>query len=380
MSATHSPKGPWTHRWLVFFFTLLFGLLIFWLLGFFMRDLGTWPGPNYAEVRDRLSDPALTREAETIQRELDEVQRAIASREQRQKVLRDSTGNSERTMNQLLELQKLTLQKGLTPAPEESAALAESQRLFLINQTKYQEMNDQIAALNDQSLDLQNRQRSVQEKLGARHPAIQTEFDQLHARHQFKVAALKLAVLLPLLILGGWWFLRARHSLYAPLVYGFGLALLLKVGLVLHEHFPRRYFKYILIVAAIGLVARVLIYLLRIRAFPKADWLLKQYREAYEHFICPVCSHPIRRGPLQHLFWTRGSLKKIQIPAPAPDASDPPYTCPVCATVLFELCPACQHTRHALLPACAHCGATKPISPAPATPPTKPAGLTGLKT
>jgi len=365
MSASQTHKGPWTHRLLVYGFTVLFGILIYWLLGFVMRDIGTWPGPVYTEIKERLSDPGLTQEAATIQKQIDEARRAIESRQQRQKVLRDSTSNSERTMNQLLELQKLTLQQGLTPSPDETRALAESQRLFLANQAKYQEMNDQIATLSDQLGELENRQRSVQEKLDTSQPAIQKEFDQLQSRHQLKLAALKLAVLLPLLALAVWLFLKQRGSLYASLIHGFGLALLVKVGAVMHEHFPRRYFKYVLIVIAIALVARVLIYLLRTMAFPKLDWLLKQYREAYEHFLCPVCNHPIRRGPLKHLFWTRASLKKLHVPTAA-DAGDDPYTCPVCASVLFEECPSCKHIRHSLLPACSHCGVTKQIQTATA--------------
>ena len=365
MSATQTQthKGPWTHRVLVYFFTILFGILIYWLLGFVMRDIGTWPGPVYTEVRERLSDTVLIQEATSIQKQIDETKRAIESREQRQKVLRDSTSNSERTMNQLLELQKLTVQKGLTPSTEETRALAESERLFLTNQTKYQEMNDQIATLSEELGGLEGRQRSVQEKLNTGQPAIQKEFDRLQSRHQFKLAALKLAVLLPLLALGVWLFLKKRGSLYASLIYGFGLALLVKVVAVMHEHFPKRYFKYVLIVIAIALVARVLIYLLRVMAFPKLDWLLKQYREAYEHFLCPVCNHPIRRGPLKHLFWTRNSLKKLHVPVNAAEAgkTEEAYTCPVCATVLFEECPSCKHIRHSLLPACSHCGGIKEI-------------------
>jgi transcription elongation factor Elf1 len=261
-------------------------------------------------------------------------------------------------------LQKLTLQKGLTPSADEAGALAESERLFLTNQTKYQEMNDQIATLSEQLSELESRQRNVQEKLQTQRPAIQAEFDRLQSRHQFRLAALKLAILLPLLGFAVWLFLRKRGSLYAPLLYGFGLALLVKVGMVMHEYFPRRYFKYVLIVIAIVLVARVLIYLLRVMAFPKLDWLLKQYREAYEHFLCPVCNHPIRRGPRQYLFWTRASLKKLPVPATGNAAADEPYTCPVCATTLFEECPACKRIRHSLLPACSHCGATKQLPPA----------------
>ncbi|MEI6074716.1 MAG: hypothetical protein WCS94_04025 [Verrucomicrobiota bacterium] len=210
---------------------------------------------------------------------------------------------------------------------------------------------------------MKDRQREVQKRIDAQRPAIQAEFNRLQARHIFKLAACKLGVLLPLLALAVWLFLKNRGSLYVPLFYGFGLALLVQVGQVMHEHFPTRYFKYILIAIAIAVVTRMLVYLLRAKAFPKVDWLLKQYRDAYEHFFCPVCSHPIRRGPRQHLFWTRSSLNKLGVPAAGTNA-DEPYTCPACATPLFEECPVCKKIRHSLLPACTHCGATKELQPA----------------
>ncbi|MCC6820669.1 MAG: hypothetical protein IT579_08070 [Verrucomicrobia subdivision 3 bacterium] len=365
MSNTQPLKGPWTHRLLVYFFSVLFGILIYWLLGFFMRDIGTWPGPNYPAIENRLGDPKLTQEAATVQNQIDEIKRATDSRQQQQKVVRDSTSNSEKTLNQLLELQKLTLQQAKTPAVEAAQALAESQRLFLANQTKYQEINDQITSLNEQLDTLENRHRTLLKQIEAQRPAIEAEFGRLQTRHNFKVAAGKLAVLLPLLGLAVWLFLKQRGNLYSPLVYGFGLALLVKVGQVMHEHFPTRYFKYILILIAIAVVTRILVFLLRAMAFPKLDWLLKQYREAYEHYFCPVCNYPIRLGPRQHLFWTRSSLKKLSVPATATLSSDEPYTCPVCATALFEACPACQRVRHSLLPACTHCGDTRQILQAP---------------
>jgi len=318
-----------------------------------------WPRLQGAEKT--ILNQTLVEKLASLQSQIAETNRAIASRKQRQQVLRDSTSNSEKTMNQLLELQKLTLQKGVTPSAEEVKALAESQRLFLANQAKYQEMNDQITTLSEQLGDLENQQRAAQKTLDEQRPAVRDEYDRLHSRHQFKLATLKLAVLLPLLGVAVWLFLKKRAKLYAPLIYGFGLALICKVTLVMHEHFPRRYFKYILIVAALLLVARILVYLLRSIAFPKLDSLLKQYREAYEHFFCPVCSHPIRRGPLKHRFWTRTSLKKLQLSETAASAADEPYICPVCATPLFEECPVCKHIRHSLLPACVHCGAEKPL-------------------
>ncbi len=102
--ATHLNSGSWAHRLLVYSFTTLFGLLLFFLLGFVMRDIGTWPGPAYTDIEARLGDQALSREATAIQTQIEEATRSIEGRKQRQTVLRDSTSNSEKTMNQLLEL------------------------------------------------------------------------------------------------------------------------------------------------------------------------------------------------------------------------------------------------------------------------------------
>jgi len=135
----------------------------------------------------------------------------------------------------------------------------------------------------------------------------------------------------------------------------------------MHEHFPRRYFKYVLIGVALALVVRVLVGLLRTVAHPKFEWLLKQYREAYEHHLCPICSYPIRRGPLKYLFWNRRSVGKLRLPAADPTAPEETYICPACGTSLYETCPSCGGVRHALLPVCPRCGAQKNLAaPEPA--------------
>ena len=67
----------------------------------------------------------------------------------------------------------------------------------------------------------------------------------------------------------------------------------------MHEYFPSEYFRYILILSALAVIGWLLARLLSIVARPSRDTRLKQYRESYEAFLCPVCQYPIRRGPLQ---------------------------------------------------------------------------------
>ena len=349
-------KGPWIHRALTIIFTAVFAVLWFWLLGFVVDDIGTWPGPSYVDLEARRLDPALVKEADGLQRQIAETERRIIDQKARQELLRDSTGNSQTTMNQLLEFQRSSLAKNLTPSPEERKALAESQQRFLSNQSQYQILNEQLVQLNEQLRNLKNRQQQAAETLERQRVPIREEFERLQRAHDLRIAALKLAVLIPLLVAGVLLFRKHRNGPYAPIVYAFGATVLLKVGLVMHQYFPSRYFKYVLILTALVIVLQVLLYLIRMVAFPKRDWLLKQYREAYEAFLCPICSYPIRRGPLKYMVWTRRTIRKMTPPSVSANNVEEPYVCPMCSTRLYGECENCHAVRPSLLPSCQNCG------------------------
>ena len=100
----------------------------------------------------------------------------------------------------------------------------------------------------------------------------------------------------------------------------------------------------------------MVIYLTRATTSPKLAALLKQYREAYERFLCLICEYPIHRGPMKFVYWNRRSIRKLALPSASTSAPDEPYTCPACGSHLFEPCPRCQHVRHSLLPFCEQCG------------------------
>jgi hypothetical protein len=347
------------HRFLVHLFTVVLTVLIYWLLGFIVDDIGTAPGPDYAKVEERLLDPTLVKRSRDLQEKSADVNRQIRDQRARQSILAESTASSQKTMNQLLEIQKLALQKDVTPSPDELKSLESSKELFLENQQQYQLLNERIAGLNNQSQDLEEEGRVVEQQLNELRKPVRAEFEKEGRAHDLKMAILKLAALAPLMIAAAWLFLTKRGGLYSPLIYAFGIALLVKVAEVMHQYFPSPYFKYILILACLAAVVRILVYLLKMIAFPKKDWLLKQYREAYEAFFCPICNYPIRRGPLKFMFWSRRSIRKMAIPPVSQNGADEPYTCPMCATKLFEESPSCHAVRHSLLPACEKCGAEK---------------------
>jgi predicted RNA-binding Zn-ribbon protein involved in translation (DUF1610 family) len=347
-------------------FTALFGVLVYWLLGFLINDISHWPPPDYQALEERLLDPALTAEAERLDTRIADVQREIDARESRQRILRDSTNNAQQTMNQLLEFQRLSLEKNVTPTEEEQLALAESQKLFLANQSQYQQITEQISVLQEDMRTLHDAQRLNEEQSETARKPILDQYESLLRRHNLTLAAVKLAVLVPLLIAGIVVFLKRRESIYVPLFAAFAIAVAVMAMFVMHEYFPARYFKYVLIATFLAVVTKAVVRLIRMIAFPKAAWLQEQFREAYEAFLCPICKYPIRRGPLKYLFWTRRTIKKLHIPDATGAEHDEPYNCPSCGTRLFEECSACHAIRHSLLPACEHCGAEQPVGAAAA--------------
>lgn len=362
-----SPKGPWTQRVAVVLFTALTGILVFWLLGFVVEDIEQLKGPQQSEVERRALDPALVTQEQAADKQTALIQVKINDLKARQQLLRDSTTSSQQTMNQLLEMQKLSIQNQVKPTAAEQEVLAESVSLFIANQTRYQQLNEEIAKHSEEQRNLSDSKRGIESRLGVQREKAVNEFERLNRRHRLRVAALQLLFLIPVLLVVVYLVLKWRATMYAPLLYVIGIATLAKVIGVVHENFPSRYFKYVLLVAALAVVIRVLVHLIRATKSPKLASLLKQYREAYERFLCPICEYPIRRGPMKYSFWDRRSIRDLRAPGPPSEVSEEPYSCPSCGSALFERCTNCQTVRHTLLLFCDRCGNEKELGQAMST-------------
>jgi hypothetical protein len=353
-------QGTWSHRVLIGLLTLVLAILVFWLLGFLVEDIESIKGPQYVDVERRHIEPALVEKKDQVETQLADLDRDTSNKREQQRLVGESSQNLQRTINQLLELQKLSVEKQVPFSEAEKGNLSTSLSHFLQTQKSYQELNQSIADLTSSKRSLEEEKRRIEQELAKQRDPARKEFEKLSETHRMRLALYQLLILVPLLFVAGYLLIRRRGSLYFPLVLAFAVATLLKVGLVIHEYFPSRYFKYVLIFALLGVVARLLIYLIRMVAFPKFAWLMRQYREAYERFLCPMCEYPIRTGPRRFLYWTRRTVHKILPQSDAGDAPEP-YTCPSCGMVLFEECPACHKIRHSLLGHCQHCGAKKEI-------------------
>ena len=360
MKSEVTSKGTWIHRFAIRLFTLALAVLVYWVLGFFVGDIRSIRGPDYGVIEMRHLDRNLVEKRENLEKQIAELTRQIANQTEKQRIVGDSSRNLQQTISQLIELQKLGLQKSIAFSATEQANFTGSLNLFLDNQRKYQELSQTVSDMLDRKQGLVRDKELAELELERQRKPARAEFNALSEKHRLKLAFLQLAILLPILVLASVAVIKKRSSIYFPLFLAFGAATLIKVALVVHEYFPSKYFKYILIGGLLLVVTRLLIYFIRTIAFPKAQWLVKQYREAYERFLCPVCEYPIRIGPRRFLFWTRRTVNKTVVPTERGEQEEL-YTCPSCGNGLFEECPSCHKIRHAMLPHCSHCGAEKEI-------------------
>ena len=360
MSIAPQPKGPWFNRLVIRFFTVVLAGLVFWLLSFFVDDIGSIEGPQYETIEAKHLDKGLLEKQTAQETQLAELSRQIDNQNELQKLLGTSSQNLQQTISQLLDLQKRGLEKNVAFSDKEQANVTSSLALFLDNQKKYQDLNQSLSEMLRQKQAIEAEKQKTEQQLEEQRKPAKEEYERLNERHRWKLASYQLAVLLPLLAIAAVLAVKKRGGLYYPLYLAFGAATLLKMAVVIHEYFPSQYFKYILIGALIIVVVRLLMHFLRATAFPKLQSLLKQYREAYECFLCPACEYPIRIGPRRFLFWTRRTVNRLVVPNPVREEEEA-YICPACGTSIFEECPSCHKIRHALLPHCEHCGNEKAI-------------------
>lgn len=361
MNTEVKSKGTWLHRFAIRLFTLALAVLVFWALGFLVDDIKSIDGPDYEAIEQKHVDKALVAKCSSLEWQISELARQIENQTEKQRIVGDSSRNLQQTINQLIELQKLGMEKSVAFSDTEQANFSSSLNLFLDNQKKYQQLSQTVSDMLERKQGLVREKDEAERQIAAQRKPAYDEYETLDRRHRLKLAIIQLAMLLPILGLAAGAVIKKRTSIYFPLFLAFGAAALIKVALVVHEYFPSQYFKYVLIGGLLLAVARLLIHFIRMIAFPKMQWLVNQYREAYERFLCPVCEYPIRIGPRRFLFWTRRTVNKMVVPSDSGDQFEEAYTCPSCGHCLFEECPSCHKIRHAKLPHCSHCGAEKEI-------------------
>jgi len=359
MSKSKKLKGTWVQQIAVIFLGILLGVLLFWLLGFITKDIDTLRGPDFSKVQSKYVGSDLVDKQKSLNEELGRLRENKRNKQEQQSILKDSTNSLQNTINQLLSIQKQNIERGRDLSEQQQQTLSESQAMFLENQRQYQTLSTQIAELTSRQRQLERDSASVSGEIKSQQSLARVEYNKLMSKHRWKLAALKLAVMIPIFLISAWFFIRKRSGTYWPIVYAAFIAVFLRISLIVHEYFPRKYFKYIALLVIIAIVLKLLVYLIKRIISPKKDWLLKQYQEAYDKNVCPICSKPVRIGPLRYS--TGGKRRGFVLLAGqgGQAAKQELYTCPSCGTELYEKCDKCSDIRHSLLPFCEHCGNEK---------------------
>lgn len=355
-------RAPAGLRWLIHGLSVLLTCLFVWLFGFVLSDIGDLEGPDYEQIERRHLDAQLLDREKALQRRIRDLETVIQRQKEIQQTLKEGMENARSTMEQMMELHRLSLEQKIAPNETEQEALAVGQTRFLDAQEKFQEANEEIASSNQSKFELNQELRTVRETLESQREPAREDYREARQRHEFKLASLKLAFIVPFLAVASWLMYRKRNSLYRPVFLAALVASFWKVGVVMFQHFPREFFKYIAILAALGIVLTFLIWLLRNARRPGAVALLKRFREAYAGQHCPICAYPIARGALKQAVWTRKGPRLATAAAGRDEGEDGPYACPSCGTRLYEQCASCESTRHSLLPYCDHCGREKEVA------------------
>jgi len=221
MAENKKLKGPWVQRLGIIFLSLILAVLLFWLLGFLTKDIGSLRGPDFSKVQADYVDAELVGKQKSLKESLDAIRKNIRNKREQQGILKDSTNNLQNTINQLMSIQKQNVERNLNLSAKQQQILAESQTLFLENQKQYLAMNTEIAEQTSQQYQLEKELASVSGQINKQHTSARNEYNKLMSKHRLKVAALKLAVIVPIFLISAWFFIKKRSGMFGPIIYAF---------------------------------------------------------------------------------------------------------------------------------------------------------------
>ncbi len=162
MKASPRPKGPWIHRFSIRLFTVVLAVLFYWALGFLVEDIESIQGPQYDEIEKNHVDQALVEQELKLATDITEVDLAISSKRDEMRIVSDSSQSLQNTINQLIELQKLAIQKSAALPETEQANLSESLARFLDSQKQYQTYNTGLSELTDRKRRFESERMNIE--------------------------------------------------------------------------------------------------------------------------------------------------------------------------------------------------------------------------
>jgi len=353
-------KGTFWMRFSILLMAVVFGIIIYWSTGFLLDDIRVIKMPDRNAFFEQHIDKSLEENLENLEMRLQELDHKHNLISQQREFIKDSSGSLKITVDSLFKLNNRNQQ--LISEAQFGQVLATLDKVIAI-QGEFKETADRYLETTNERFALKKKINALKKRIEVQKRDVQRRLsDKLH-QHRIRTTIVKIAFLLPLVLGCTVLLVKKRKSIYRLIYFSAAISVYIKTALVIHDNFPSRYFKYILTVGMLALIGWGFSWLIRRLVKPKIDTLLKQYRQAYERFLCPVCEYPIRIGPRKYLYWTRRTVHKTPLSANQGNQDiDEPYTCPACGTSLFEKCDSCGKICHSLLPSCLHCGNKKTIT------------------
>ncbi|HNT35885.1 MAG TPA: hypothetical protein PKH07_12920, partial [bacterium] len=145
MNATNASRGTWGIRLLIRLLSITLGVLLFWLLGFLVNDIESLRGPDYQTIEAKHLDSSLVERKEKLLAEIADLDRQITNKREEQRLAGDSSQNLQRTINQLLDIQKMSMEKDISLADSDRENISASLKHFLESQTVYHIRNNPAA-------------------------------------------------------------------------------------------------------------------------------------------------------------------------------------------------------------------------------------------
>jgi hypothetical protein len=358
MAQTTGFRGSLGQRIVIGLLSLVFAILFFWLLNFITKDISRRPGPDFGQIQNKYVDPSLLGQQRQIMETIESVKDKLAAQTRQRDLLRDSTQSLQTTINQLLSIQEQSIKSGTALTEETRKHIDSSLPQFLENQKRYQGYNQEIADLTTQGNDLDKQLKELNRQIEQQRTKGQAEYNDLYQRYRLRTAAYQLLVVIPIFLIASWLFISYRTGFYGPMVWASFWAVFVKLAFIVHEYFPREYFKYIALAVILAIVVRLLVYLMTGLAKPRVASLLRQRRQSYSRSQCPICGTHLLSAEARR---TESLSTRAAMAAGGPEVSaESAYHCPGCGTALYGSCGSCGRIRHLLLPFCRHCGAEKP--------------------
>ena len=282
-------KGSWGQRAAIYSLSVVLGLLVYWLIGFFLDDIANIPGPQEDQYMAQLDQSTVKQQADILDQQIDQLQTEISNTQEQQKLLNNALTSTQNSINQILEIQKIQAEKGQQIANNLTSTFQQNTQLFITQQNSLQQLNASLSRLNMQLMPLQNSRDALGKQIDDLTANAEQQYDTAMGKFQLKLGLLQIGLLIILLAIVVFLLFNKSTSYYRLIFTAISIAVLVKIFFVIHDYFPSEYFKYILTISLISLVFFILKDLLKRRAFPAKSYLLKQFRDAYEHFFCPSC-------------------------------------------------------------------------------------------